>query len=580
MFLPFLLSLIAVAIGLAAFLLTGLGPARWIQRRTGLPMAVLFPLVWVVNALVGYAVFFCFLLGRLPGYVAAAIFLIGLSAFTIRSWRQGVFSGISGRWVKRWIALLAVAMLFFCGLLWTASPTPRFVETVQTRYFQHLLTGDHLIPLWLANYTLDERWGKPDTGQDALQGWLLGDRPPSQTGIYLLYHGLYQLCGLPSTAAYQALGMVFQLGWLPGFFLLASRTLGPRRAGPAVALVIGLGMMVVNTAFVWPKMVCGGFIATALALLLYRRPGRDLLILALAAASFGLAMLSHGGALFSAPAFGLLFLMRWRGRLWQGFTVGIGVAIILLGPWTAFQKLVAPPANNLLKWHLAGQRDVDRRGLTEAIQEAYADRSLADSMQARWENIATLYQHPTNQLVFGEGWLDSWRRIQFYQVIPSGGFLLLGLLAWLAAFFIRRDGAFEMWLRAGYTGPLCWAGWALWIALLFEGGETLTTHGSYGNLFLWFLFLIAGLMAAGRFWALGVLALQVAAFLLLWWYPGGTLAMTQGASWFWLPSLLALVSYSLLIWQFGFSKIWRWGGVPVWTQAVALPHSERNNEMG
>ena len=125
----------------------------------------------------------------------------------------------------------------------------------------------------------------------------------------------------------------------------------------AMVLVVVSDLAIVNGFFVWPKLLPAAMLLAAAALVmtpLWDELRRSLWAAALVAALCGVAMLGHGGS-----AFGIVPLARvaaYRGlpsRRWIG--VGLAVGIVLMAPWSAFQKYADPPGNRVVKWTLAGE---------------------------------------------------------------------------------------------------------------------------------------------------------------------------------------------------------------------------------
>ncbi len=534
------------------FFLLGFGVADRLRRACGLSVRWVFPLVWLVNALAGYGLFFAHVAGPRPGGAAAWVVIVALLAATgatlrrripVRGWR--VLMGISG--------ILVVFGLFYLANLEGATISGWHIELPAARYLEFKLPGDNVIPYHTAVYLLEERWGEALFSHENLAGWQLSDRPPLQTGIYLLVRPLARLFGVPGSLAYQSVGTLLQLAWLPAFWLLAGRFTDARTAGRMLFAVAGCGMIVVNMTYVWPKLLSAGFVLLAIALLLRGRR-RAMPRLLLAAAAFGLALLSHGGALFTAPAFGLAFVTRWKRKLALGIASGLGVAILVLGPWSAFQKTVLPPGNNLVKWHLAGQFYPDERSLKEALVEGYSRITWQEALDHRWQNVRMLlgwHEVHRPEWYNAEAFYRSIRRMLWTLPLPSAGGLLIGLAGWIYALSTRRrlPGARR---QAGPSELGVWAGGSLlfWIALVYEGGEVFMHHGSYATMLIAYLWLLLGAQAAGPKWFGTAAVVQVGLFLLFWWWPGGTAALAEGGHLAWAPLVTALGAYAWLGWHF------------------------------
>jgi len=544
----FLVTFLAfVVIGLL-FAATGYGAADSLRRACRLPGFYTWPFLWLINAVAGYAVFFAFVRGPVVGVVASGVVMGGLLAWTAAGWkgwrnprrrRVGIAVGAT---------ILLAGILYFADL-WGAANTTRFVQLPEGRYLEHKLPGDNVIPYWVAHYVLDQSWGEELFDADNLQGWLISDRPPLQAGVYLFYFGVIKLMGMPTSTGYQLVGMILQLIWIPGFWLLAKRFVPGRIARRLLFLMLGMGMVVVNMAYIWPKMVCAGFVLFGIALVM-SGSRRKALRLILGAVAFALGLLSHGGALFTAPAFGLAFVRQWWRKLPTGMALGMATAVVMLGPWMAFQKIVAPPGNNLLKWHLAGQFYPADNSLRDALVEGYGKITLEEALDNRWQNLVMLIGvHETHRPDFSSSHkaFASMKRMQWFLVLPSAGFLWLGILGYLMRRPSReppRPGVGKLWELPIWVA----ASFAFWILLVYEGGEVFMHHGSYATMLLLYLWLGIGAALGGvRLFAV-VTLLQAVVFLAFWWWPYGTIVMAEGGQVVWLPMLIALGVYGCLAW--------------------------------
>jgi len=551
---PLILAL-ALAGGFAAtllvFLLLGYGIACRLQQLCRLPAAYRFPLIWIANGLVGYAVFFAHVHSRWMGEWVAWILLLaqlGLTGYALWRWRQKralLWVGGSG------LVVLGMGIFYLWTLLGVAGPD-RMIEIPAARFLSHKLPGDNVIPYTVGHYILDESWGEVLFDHDNLEGWQVSDRPPLQTGFYLAERPLIRLLGVPSSVGYQLLGMILQLVWIPAFWLLARCFIRGPGSGRLLFLVAGSGLVVANMGYVWPKLLSAGYVLLAITILLRRsaHPGR----LVLASVSFALALLSHGGALFTAPAFGLAFLRGWHRRFFIGMGLGLGTAVVMLGPWMSFQKLVQPPGNNLVKWHLAGDHEPDDSSLGDAMREAYGAVTWQYALEQRWANLRMLagfHHEHTPEFSSFNAWHDSMRRMQWFLIVPSAGALWLGLLG----YGWRREAKSRSARGSPPLGAwhlLLWSllSWLFWVALVFEGGEAFVHHGGYATLLLFYLWLGIGVLR-GPGWLFWIaLALQMLIFFLFWWWPGNTILLAEGGRPVWSVLILAALAYGGLAWFF------------------------------
>ena len=115
---------------------------------------------------------------------------------------------------------------------------------------------------------------------------------------------------------------------------------------------------IINTFFVWPKLLSVGYLLLVFALLFCRKPESDaerkasgILIGGLTA----LALLEPRLGLFALIGFTVVVLVF---RAWPPLKTMIYGAAPLLAifvPWVLYQNVIEPPGNRLLKWHLRGR---------------------------------------------------------------------------------------------------------------------------------------------------------------------------------------------------------------------------------
>ena len=136
---------------------------------------------------------------------------------------------------------------------------------------------------------------------------------------------------------------------------------------------------------------------------------------------------------------------------------------MLLAPWIAYQRLVDPPSDRLLKWHLAGVIDVDPRSFPQAAVEEYRRIGWRVAMAARRSNLAMQF-HGNWARALDLSDVERRRRDEMEYFLRSAGLLLpAGLLAWLTWAVRRR-------VPAGISGKFsralaCWMAltWAVWL---------------------------------------------------------------------------------------------------------------------
>jgi hypothetical protein len=227
-----------------------------------------------------------------------------------------------------------------------------------------------------------------------LGDWHTSDRPPLQTGIVLLQYPLYGNRDL----GYQLLGTIAQVSWVVALWaLLRARGFGHSRILAVVLIVAATGFMFFSNIYVWPKLLAASLCLCALANLVSRhRADRRPIAGVYAGVAVAMAMLAHGGTVFSVLAlvpfgFGLL-----QPRFRRALLIGGAVALGLYLPWVLYQHYVDPPGDRLIKWHLAGIIPVDPRSASRAVLDQYAFvlLSLAAWVLLEWggEDSTTIIQ--------------------------------------------------------------------------------------------------------------------------------------------------------------------------------------------
>lgn len=135
-----------------------------------------------------------------------------------------------------------------------------------------------------------------------------------------------------------------------------------------------LGVHLLNTFFVWPKLLAAAYALGWIAFL-FSKPLISRTAPIAAGVLLGLSLLSYGGTIFMVPA--LLFALPLLGRRFPARNVflPLAIALVLSLPWLAYQKFHDPPGDRLIKWHLVNVQVIDNRGSWQAIREACARRA-------------------------------------------------------------------------------------------------------------------------------------------------------------------------------------------------------------
>lgn len=445
--------------------LPGIAVVLFAMRRGVTRAPVLLAIGLLASGVVGllgfWATYAGTTVGETYGFFAffGSLLLAGWSA-----WGAGLDRGLLARLAEPlalWV--LGSAFLLFLGFLHGGTDAP--LSMAATR-FSHPLPSDAEIPKFFIDWFAAH--GHSGTVPVFPGEWMFSDRPPLQVGYGLYQHPFHSdLNGLD----YEVLGVVLQQLWIVGLWaLLDAAGLGRRTRGLTMVAVLVSGLAIVNGFFVWPKMLPAAFLLAAAALVLtplWMDVRKSLWGAALVAALCGLAMMGHGASVFGIIP--LAIVAAWRGLpSWRWIGVAILAGIVMMAPWSAYQKWGDPPGNRLTKWTLAADPGGDTLGTSEAVRTAYAEAGFSGTVDNKWENFRMMLGVgeglQTVEAAF-DGSLENafrdFRLLNFFFLLPSFTLLLLGPIAMLL-FHRRRDRAGPEWwfaLRCFAVlviGAVCW----------------------------------------------------------------------------------------------------------------------------
>lgn len=322
-------------------------------------------------------------------------------------------------------ALYAMTILAL-GFMYGGYSTP--TDTAAGR-FSWLLPIDNTLPFHFASHI--EQFGHsvpvPPVGD-----WLSSDRPPLQSAI-MLSQVLVHKDGAAALLDYQVLATLLQSMWVLGLWALIV-ALVVRRATLAlcIASAASCGVIMLNTFFVWPKLLAAAFALAAAALILPRDPRHTTLRLTGAAALASLGYLSHGGTMFVLVPLAVLGLVRaLQGRRWwASLTCAAAAALALVLPWVWYQRVVAPPGDRLLKYMLANVIPVDPRSPVAAIADQYRAAGWSGTAWNKLQNLEQVFINPlgptlSDRTAHGVSYFQALvsviREQNFFSLVPAAG---------------------------------------------------------------------------------------------------------------------------------------------------------------
>jgi len=499
--------------------------ATLLASRAGLrSVPLLLGVALAASGAVAILSFWLFYANPTLGETGSFFFVFAAAGAIAWSWRQGIDREVLGGLATPF-ALWALASAFVLFLGFAHGGTGEPLTTASIR-FSHQLPSDNDIPRFFADYFyLHGHQGTPPPFGD----WLSSDRPPLQVGYVLAQRPFgWDEAGLQ----YEVLGVVVQQLWILGLWgLFCAARLTPQTRGLVALAAVVSDLGIVHAFFVWPKLIAAAFLLAALALVLSedwsrlrRRPWAGALFAALCA----LAFLAHGSsAFFVLP---LLLAAAWRGLpSWSWIGVALAVGIVLLAPWSAYQRYADPPGDRLIKWQLGGSLELDERGALETITDSYRAAGLGGTARNKWGNITQMVgagdvDRAVHEAVdqVGEGnpgkALIALRLPRFYDVLPFLGLLLIGPLAMAVAWLRRRRPRGPDWDFALFGIAFSALACLVWALLMFGGPDSKAVihQGSLAVPLLALCACVTGACAVDRRLGLGLVVANVALVLFLY----------------------------------------------------------------
>jgi hypothetical protein len=536
--------LLLLALHLVLTALPGVAAGLFCLRLGVRHVPVLLAVSLAASGTVAMLAFWCYYGDRTLGETFSYFAVFGSAALIAWLLYEGGLDRGTLRQLATPLCLWALgsAFLIFLGFVHGGANEPVGMATSR---FSGTLPSDSGIPQFFSEwFYLHGHNGTPPVFPGE---WLASDRPPLQVAYVMSQRPF----GWDSTGLhYQVLGVILQQLWIVGLWaLLLAARLGRVTRALIMATVLVSSLAIVNGFFIWPKMLPAAMLLGAAALVLtplWSQLRHSLWAAALFAALCGLAMLGHGASVFGIIP--LLAVAAWRGLPgWRWLGVAALVGIALMAPWSAYQKYGDPPGNRLAKWTLAGVIEVDDRGTSEAIVDAYREAGVGGTIHNKAENLVTMVGGKPAYTVLKAGFdggdiseiVAAVRNVLFFYLLPSLGLLLLGPLAIVAA--RRRPARRDDWDFALSCLVAFGVGAVVWALLVFgsEAMRTVIHIGSYLLPILGMAGCVAGLRAVWPRFAIWYVGFAAVLSLAIY---APSLTPPAGSSYSVTTALLALVS--------------------------------------
>ena len=527
-----MLSAAMFVITAVVLLLPGLHVAIFARSRNAspTPRAITLAAAIAMNAGIGYTAFWVFFLNRHAGFAYSGL----IAAFALAScvnllWNRKLRAELLHHDYLIPLSLMLLTCAFYIAILLLGAPGH---AAPNHRFLSHELPPDNIIPRIFADKLADGSDPRPilgDVHSRDMNSWQSSDRPPLQAGLVLVHRAWLALFGWDAHTQYQLLGALAQCLWIPAlwaFFRAAG--ISARTAAIALASCIFSGFFLINSVFVWPKLLSAALVFLGMAVIVatqsdylpdastgvsrrQRSGGTGALVLAASLAA--LALLAHSGVSFFYPVIAWLAVSR---RFIGGLrSTGIFVAVFAawLMPWSAYQKFYDPPGNHLLKWHLAGVPEIDDRSFPRALADSYARLTFDAFVANKAENAAVLIGETRPLQPFA--WPS--RHDQFFNLVKTLGILNLGWFALAFAALRRRSD--ESRNETKWSARLLAMGMAtlaLWILAMFLPGSTLVHQSSYAMVVAFFIGLSLAIAQLPAWVRMPIVGIQIAHFAAVW----------------------------------------------------------------
>jgi hypothetical protein len=280
--------------------------------------------------------------------------------------------------------------------------------------------------------------------------WQPTDRPPLMTGGHLLVSELFSAMQSGNDGdylrgiAYNMSAIAMSALWAPAvlYFFVSTLRVPWRRAVILMLFMAALPFFVFNTIYGWPKLLGGAFgvLATVAALEHWRREPQTSMIDAavLFGAFAALSILAHASNGFFLLPVGIFIFFRRLWRAPKALAAGAGTGLIMMAPWTLYQRVVAPSDNPLLKYALAGDFGfgAPHKSVLDWVLDRYASLPLSEWTVIKAKLVISPFWPVRTGIsdmllpkLIHANLFDTLRQWDFYFLSGGNAVLLIGLVA-------------------------------------------------------------------------------------------------------------------------------------------------------
>jgi len=461
-----------------------------------------------LSAILAYSVFWVYVANHYVGKILSVVIVLTcvfLFFFRIKSLKDYFFNPL---FVKP-LTICFITGCLYSGILLLYSSISGEVSAIANDRFITGLPSDNIIPRWVMDMAYN---GQPLHMLDHF--WYVTERPPVMVAIKLLVFPLNIFEGNVS-AFHQFFGTYLQLLWIPALYYLCDFfSFSGRVRIITISCAIFSGVFLINSVFVWPKLLTTVFFCLVFLLTFELADEKKntpkaavcSILIGIAAA---MALLSHGGIMFSFFALGLAIIITKK-RInynYRDILYALGTFILIYIPWHLLSKYYNPWGNRLLKVIFAGN-EIDHPSLLTSIFMYYTQTPIETIYYGKTANFLDMFDFN----IWNYTNLENIRLYSFNKVFGGASilniFLVVAIVYFLVNYcFYKKKLNHNQKILLGFTI----FSFTLWPLMMSNGA--ILFQGSYFNPVLLYILFAFGIKHSKKYITIPVYIANILIFI-------------------------------------------------------------------
>lgn len=492
-----------------------------LRSRIGIVLPLFsFPLLLMVNSLLAYALFATSIL--LPHTTSILILtvnnasILALGIPEIRGKIGELFLKNKDFQYAILLCLLAAMIGLFAGMVFGGWEDIQTASTI--RYLEASLPADNQLPGIFVERLYNNLPLSP-----YFHGWLSSDRPALQSALILLVRTAFQ----NPVNDTQLFSILLQSLCVSALYVLLRAMQTSRMKSFAIALsMVFTSAFLLNSIFVWPKLLPVAYLLITTTLLFQSDSllgeGNVNLRAVLLGIFSSLSLLSHGGSIFGLMPLFITAIFFWKlphPKQWISMLLPF---FLLMVPWVLYQKIMDPPGDRLLRWHIAGFTGTSDLGFLELLVAQYQALGWEQWVFNKTENVKVIWGDWSVAFLH----LFPYQFSNHFHLLRSGMFLsfvqsLIFQLPFIVALpflLLKKEHRATLW-KHSHLLLISLLGLIIWVLMMFSPGRTILHQGTHYLPLLFIVFFVITLSKQSwrftrLFWALQILGISV-----VWVFP-------------------------------------------------------------